>query len=62
MNAPPCMAYPWSVPAHGASEWHTTVIVVTIIVIVSACAGLSPESVTAVAALIAAVRGADHSK
>ncbi len=62
MNAPPCMAYPHGVPAHGASQWHTTTIVVTIIVIVTACAGLSPECVTALAALITAVSGNSHAK
>jgi hypothetical protein len=39
--------------AHGASEWHRVVIIVIITVIVTACAGLSPEWITAAAALLA---------
>ncbi len=54
MTVPLCVGYPEEGPAHGANEWHDVVITVTIIVIVTVCAGLSPDWITAAAALVTA--------
>ncbi|WAZ26515.1 hypothetical protein STRCI_008098 [Streptomyces cinnabarinus] len=54
MTALLCETYPGGCPLHGASRWHTVVVIVVIAVIVSACAGLSPDWVVACAAIVAA--------
>jgi hypothetical protein len=53
MTVPQCVNAPGDGWAHGANEWHRVVIIVTITVIVTVCAGLSPEWITAAAALLA---------
>ncbi|MFC8663971.1 hypothetical protein [Streptomyces sp. NPDC057199] len=53
MTVPHCVHAPGGGWAHGASEWHRVGIIVTITVIVTRCAGLSPETITAAAALLA---------
>lgn len=52
MTVPHCVDAPDGGRAHGAEEWHVVVITVTITVIVSACAGVSPDWITAIAALV----------
>ncbi|MGW2787714.1 hypothetical protein ACWC3X_42095 [Streptomyces populi] len=54
MNALPNEPYPGGCPVHGATQWYTVVIIVVIAVVMSACAGLSPDWIVAVAALLAA--------
>lgn len=51
MTVPLCVSAPGEGWAHGASGWHVIVVTVTITVAVLACAGVSPEWLTAVAAV-----------
>ncbi len=60
MTVPPREAYPTGCSAHGARERHTIVITITITIIVTACAGLSPEWATAIAALITTTSGSSQ--
>lgn len=55
MTVPQCVDAPDGGRAHGAEEWHVVVITVTITVIVLACAGLSPDWITAAAAVVAVI-------
>lgn len=54
MTAPLCEAYPTLCATHGATRWHHIVITIVITVTVAGCAGMSPEWLTAIAALLAA--------
>ncbi|MFJ7496917.1 hypothetical protein ACIQZB_38400 [Streptomyces sp. NPDC097727] len=54
MTVPQCANAPNEGWAHGANEWHRVVIIVTITVIVMACARLNPDWITAAATLLAA--------
>ncbi|MFC9621733.1 hypothetical protein ACFTXM_17640 [Streptomyces sp. NPDC056930] len=54
MTVPQCVNAPNERWAHGANEWHRVLIIVTITVIVTACAGLTPDWITAAATLLAA--------
>ncbi|GAA2656653.1 hypothetical protein [Streptomyces vastus] len=52
MTVPQCVNAPDGGWTHGAKTWNRVVVIVTITVIVTACAGLSPEWVTAAATLL----------
>jgi hypothetical protein len=54
MTVPQCVNAPDDGWAHGANEWHRVVIIGTIVVIVTACAGLSADWIMAAAALLTA--------
>ncbi len=55
MTVPQCVDSPDGGRAHGAEQWHVVVITVTITVLMLACAGLSPDWITATAAVIAVI-------
>ncbi|WP_405655728.1 hypothetical protein [Streptomyces sp. RK9] len=55
MTVPQCVDAPDGGQAHGANAWHVVVITVITVVIVLACAGVTPEWITAAAAVCAAV-------
>jgi hypothetical protein len=54
MTVPQCMDALRGRWTHGANGWRGVVVIVTITVIVTMCAGLSPEWVMAAAALLTA--------
>ncbi|GGY90031.1 hypothetical protein [Streptomyces poonensis] len=55
MTVPQCVHALGGDRTHGANGGHRLVVIVTITVIVTACAGLSPEWITAAAAMLAAI-------
>lgn len=55
MTVPQYVDSPDGRRAHGAERWHIVVITVTITVLVLACAGLSPDWITAAAALVGVI-------
>lgn len=62
MAVPQCVDAQGEGPAHGATRWHVVVIIVTITVIVLACADVSPEWLSGAAAMIGVlVKETQHS-
>ena len=57
MTVPQCVDSPGEGPAHGAQGWHVIVVIVLITVFVLACDSVSPEWLSAAAALIGVLAG-----
>ena len=57
MSVPLCVDAPGEGPAHGAMGWHVIVVIVLITMLVLVNPGVSPEWLTAAAALVGAVAG-----
>lgn len=54
MTVPQCVNYPGEELTHGAMQDRVSIVVVLIVVIVSGCAGVTPEWIAAAAALVTA--------
>lgn len=63
MTVPQCVTAPGDEPLHGARRAYVVVVIVTIAVVVLACAtGATPEWVSAVAALMTAMMGSTQTR
>lgn len=58
MPVPQCVTAPGDEPLHGAQRWHVVVVTVTITVVVLVCAGVSPEWLSGIAALVSVLTSA----
>ncbi|MFI7399243.1 hypothetical protein ACIBW9_01900 [Streptomyces sp. NPDC049541] len=57
MTVPQCVHAPGEGPAHGAKGWHVVVTVTITVVVLASIGGVTPEWLSAAAALIGVLVG-----